>query len=269
MNDVRITNRINPDFFGPTLFGSMHESGHAMYSLGISPSLDRVPSLSGSTMESSHHASLGIHESQSRMIENMVGRSRAFWTAFYPRLQAVFPSQLNGVEVEAFYKAINRVRPSLIRVEADEATYNLHIMLRFEIEVGLIEGNISVPDLPEIWNAKFQEYFGMTPPDDADGVLQDIHWADGYIGYFPTYTIGNLVASQLWQKLAHDVAEVEAQIAAGKFEPLVEWLRENVHQHGGKFAPMELLERITGEGLSALPYIDYLKTKYGEIYGLS
>jgi carboxypeptidase Taq len=266
--DVRITNRINPSFFGPTLFGSMHEAGHAMYSQGISEGLDRIPILSGSTLDSSHHASLGIHESQSRMMENLIGRSRAFWTGFYPRLQAVFPDQLNGVDMESFYKAINRVKPSLIRVEADEATYNLHIMLRFEIEVGLMDGSVAVPDLPEVWNAKFDEYFGMTPPDDADGVLQDIHWADGYIGYFPTYTIGNLVASQLWLKLASDIDDVEQQIAAGRFDNLLEWLRENVHQHGGKFTPTELLERITGEGLNAQPYIDYLKSKYGEIYGL-
>lgn len=268
-NDVRITNRINSNFFGPTLFGSMHEAGHAMYNQGISPSLDRIPILSGSTLESSHHASLGVHESQSRMLENLVGRSRAFWKAYYPKLQAVFPTQLGGVDGERFYRAINRVKPSLIRVEADEATYNLHIMLRFDIESGLIEGRIDTADLPEIWNAKMQEYFGLTPPNDAQGVLQDIHWADGYVGYFPTYTIGNLMASQLWQALIKQVPDIEEQIAAGEFEPLVSWLREQVHRHGGKYEPMELLERITGEALNAQPYLTYLTDKYGEIYELS
>ncbi len=268
-NDVRITNRINSNFFGPTLFGSMHEAGHGMYSQGIAPSLDRIPALSGSTLEASHHASLGVHESQSRMIENLVGRSRAFWTAYYPKLQTLFPSQLSEVDSEAFYKAINRVEPSLIRVEADEATYNLHVMLRFEIESGLMEGQLEVGDLPEVWNGKMQEYFGLTPPNDADGVLQDVHWADGYVGYFPTYTLGNIIASQLWAQLVSEVPDLEQQIASGKFETLVAWLRENIHQHGGKYEPMELLQRITGGGLDAQPYLDYLTSKYGEIYGLS
>ncbi len=268
-DDVRITNRINGHIFGPTLFGSMHESGHAMYGQGIAPSLDRIPSLSGSTPEAAHDASLGIHESQSRMMENLVGRSRAFWTAYYPKLQAIFPSQLGGVDSETFYRAINRVNPSLIRVEADEATYNLHIMLRFEIELGMIEGEIEVSDLPEVWNSKMQSYFGLTPPNDADGVLQDIHWADGYIGYFPTYTIGNLVASQLWQVIATDIPDIEQQIASAQFETLLAWLRERIHRHGGKYEPMVLLNRIAGEGLNAQPYLDYLTSKYGEIYGLS
>lgn len=240
-----------------------------MYSQGIAPSLDRIPALSGSTLEASHHASLGVHESQSRMMENLVGRSRAFWTGYYPKLQELFPSQLGGVDGERFYRAINRVAPSLIRVEADEATYNLHIMLRFEIESGMIEGEIEVADLPEIWNTKMQEYFGLTPSNDADGVLQDIHWADGYLGYFPTYTLGNLIASQLWERLESEITDIQQQIAAGQFEALVGWLRENLHQHGGKFEPMELLKRITGQGLNPKPYLDYLTTKYGDIYGLS
>lgn len=268
-DDVRITNRINPNFFGPTLFGSMHESGHAMYGQGIAPAYDRIPSLSGSTLDSSHDASLGIHESQSRMIENLVGRSRAFWTAYYPKLQSVFPSQLGGVNSEQFYKAINRVKPTLNRVEADEATYNLHIMLRFDIEVGLIEGSVEVADLPEIWNAKMQEYFGLTPPNDAEGVLQDIHWADGYIGYFPTYTLGNIIASQLWRKVEADIPNLDQQIASAHFSELLAWLREHVHRHAGGYQPMVLLQRITGEGLNAQPYLDYLTGKYEEIYGLS
>ena len=268
-NDVRITNRINGNFFGPTMFGSMHEAGHAIYDQGIANNLDRIPIMSGSSLTSSHHASHGIHESQSRMMENLVGRSRAFWQAYYPRLQQAFPSQLGQVSLDSFYRAINRVRPSLIRVEADEATYNLHIMLRFEIELELMRGNLAAADLPEAWNSKIQEFLGLTPPNDAQGVLQDIHWADGYIGYFPTYTLGNLIACQLWEQLEQDVPNLSAQIAAGKFENLVGWLHENIHQHGAKFQPMELLKHVTGQGLTAQPYLRYLKSKYGEIYGLN
>ncbi len=267
--DVRITNRVNPNHFGSALFGSMHEAGHAIYSQGIAPALDRIPSLSGSTLDSAHDASLGIHESQSRMLENFVGRSRAFWTAYYPRLQAVFPEQLGDIEVDTFYRAINKVERSLIRVEADEATYNLHILLRFEIEADLIEGNLAVADLPEAWNSKFEEYIGLTPPDDRRGVLQDIHWSDGYFGYFPTYTLGNIICAQLWKKLGTDVPDLEAQISRGEFNELIGWLHENVHRHGGKYEPMVLLKRITGEELSARPYLEYLTDKYSEIYGLS
>ncbi|GMR10053.1 MAG: carboxypeptidase M32 [Anaerolineae bacterium] len=267
--DVRITNRVNPNHFGSALFGSMHEAGHAIYSQGIAPALDRIPSLSGSTLDSAHDASLGIHESQSRMLENFVGRSRAFWTAYYPRLQAVFPEQLGDIEVDAFYRAINKVDRSLIRVEADEATYNLHILLRFEIEADLIEGNLAVADLPEAWNSKFKEYLGITPPDDRRGVLQDIHWSDGYFGYFPTYTLGNIICAQLWQKLSADVPDLEAQISRGDFKELIGWLHENVHRHGGKYEPMVLLKRVTGQELSAKPYLEYLSGKYSEIYGLS
>ena len=267
-DDVRITNRINGSTFGPTLFGSMHESGHAMYSQGIPASLDRIPVLSGSSLDSSHHASLGIHESQSRMMENLVGRSREFWQAYYPRLQAAFPGHFDHVPVERFYRAINRVKPTLIRVEADEATYNLHIMLRFEIELDLMQGGLAVADLPEAWNSKMQAYFGLTPPNDALGVLQDIHWSDGYFGYFPTYTLGNLTASQLWQTLEQELPNIRSQIASGKFHDLLAWLREKIHRHGAKFQPMELLERVTGARLSPEPYLKYLQTKYGEIYGL-
>ena len=267
--DVRITNRVYPNQFGPALFGSMHEAGHAIYSQGIAPALDRIPSLSGSSLEGAHDASLGIHESQSRMLENLVGRSRAFWTAYYPRLQAAFPSQLGGVEVEAFYRGINRVERSLIRVDADEATYNLHILIRFEIEADLIEGDIAVADLPEAWNAKYEEILGLTPPDDRRGVLQDIHWSDGYFGYFPTYTLGNLISLQLWQKLSEDLPDLEVQISRGEFGELVGWLNEKIHRHGGKYEPMDLLNRVTGEDLSAKPYLDYLTDKYSEIYGLS
>jgi len=267
--DVRITNRVYPNQFGPALFGSMHEAGHAIYSQGIAPALDRIPSLSGSTLEGAHDAGLGMHESQSRMLENLVGRSRAFWTAYYPRLQAAFPAQLGGIEVDSFYRAINKVERSLIRVDADEATYNLHILIRFEIEADLIEGNLAVADLADAWNAKFEEILGLTPPDDRRGVLQDIHWSDGYFGYFPTYTLGNIISAQLWRKLSADVPDLEAQISRGEFKELIGWLHENVHRHGGKYEPMDLLKRITGEKLSARPYLEYLTDKYSEIYGLS
>ena len=267
--DVRITNRVYPNQFGPALFGSAHEAGHAIYSQGIAPALDRIPTLSGSTLEGAHDASLGIHESQSRMLENLIGRSRAFWTAYYPRLQAAFPSQLGGVDAEAFYRGINKVERSLIRVDADEATYNLHILIRFEIEADLIEGNLAIDDLPEAWNAKFEEYLGLRPPDDRRGVLQDIHWSDGYIGYFPTYTLGNLISVQLWQKLRQDLPDLEAQISKGEFGELIGWLNEKIHRHGGKYEPMDLLKRATGEELSAKPYLKYLTDKYSEIYGLS
>ena len=267
--DVRITNRVSPNHFGSALFGSMHEAGHAIYSQGIAPALDRIPSLSGSTLEGAHDASLGVQESQSRMLENLVGRSRAFWTAYYPRLQAVFPEQLGDIEVDTFYRAINKVARSLIRVEADEATYNLHLLLRFEIEADLIEGNLAVADLPEAWNSKMEEYLGITPPDDRRGVLQDIHWSIGLFGYFPTYTIGNIISVQLWQKLNAELPDLEAQISRGNFTELVGWLHENVHRHGGKYEPMDLLKRITGEELNAKPYLEYLTGKYSEIYGLS
>ena len=267
-DDVRITSRVYPNSFGEALFGSVHEAGHGMYSQGLAGDLDRIPALSGSTVESSHHASLGIHESQSRMMENLVGRSRNFWNAYYPTLQKVFPSQLGEIDVDSFYRGINKVQRSLIRVDADEATYNLHVMLRFEIEFGLIEGDLEVPDLPEIWNAKYEEYLGITPPEDRLGVLQDIHWAIGLIGYFPTYALGNLIASQLWEKLGSDIPNLGEQIAAGQFGDLVAWLREKVHRYGGNYEPMVLLERITGEGLSAKPYLKYLKDKYSEIYDL-
>jgi carboxypeptidase Taq len=267
--DVRITTRVNPNYIGSALFGSMHEAGHAIYSQGIAPALDRIPTLSGSSLEGAHDASLGIHESQSRMLENLVGRSRAFWTAYYPRLQAVFPSQLGGVDAEAFYRGINKVERSLIRVEADEATYNLHILLRFEIEADLIEGNLEVADLPEAWNSKIEEYLGLTPTDDRQGVLQDIHWSDGYFGYFPTYTLGNLISVQLWQKLIEDLPDLETQISRGEFGELIGWLNEKIHRHGGKYEPMEVLNRATGEELSAKPYLKYLTDKYSEIYGLS
>jgi len=258
--DVRITTRFDTRFLNTALFGTMHEAGHAMYEQGVDPEFDRTPL--GIT------ASLAVHESQSRMWENLVGRSRAFWVGFYERLQEVFPDQLGQVDLETFYRAVNKVNPSLIRVEADEATYNLHIMLRFELEIAMMEGTLDVGDLPEAWNSKFEEFLGLVPPDDAVGVLQDIHWSGGMVGYFPTYALGNLVAAQLWGKINEDIPDLESRIEKGEFGALLGWLRENVHTHGSKFEPVELLTKVTGSGLTAKPYLRYLREKFGDIYGL-
>jgi len=259
VNDVRITTRIAPSFLNSMLFGTMHEAGHAMYEQGVSQSLLRTNLIGG--------ASLAVHESQSRMWENLVGRSYPFWQHFYPILQSKFP-QLADVPLDAFYKGINKVQPSFIRVEADEATYNLHIMLRLEIELGLIEGKLAVKDLPEVWNAKMQEYLGLTPPNDAQGVLQDIHWSWGLFGYFSTYALGNLISAQLWEKINQDIPDLDDQFRQGKFDALLGWLRTNIHVHGRKFMPQELVQRVVGSKIDAAPYMRYLRRKYGEIYNL-
>jgi carboxypeptidase Taq len=260
LNDVRITTRILPEYVGSALFSTMHECGHALYNLGIDPALARTPL--------SELDSLALHESQSRMWENLVGRSLPFWEHFYPRLQEYFPSQLGNVDLKTFYKGINQVKPSLIRVEADEATYNLHIMLRLEIEIALIEGSLQVKDLPEAWNSRMQDYLGLTPPDDRDGVLQDVHWADGYIGYFSTYALGNLVSVQLWECINADIPDLPDQIRRGEFAILLGWLRDKIHRHGTKFEAQELIERVTGSRIDPAPYMRYLTTKYSDIYGL-
>jgi len=260
INDVRITTRVAPDFLNTMLFGTMHEAGHAMYGQGIGMNLERTNLTGG--------ASLAVHESQSRMWENLVGRSMPFWQHFYPRLQELFPGQLGSVPLEKFYKGINKVQPSLIRVEADEATYNLHIMLRLEIEIAVVEGKIAVKDLPAAWNARMKDYLGVTPPSDAKGVLQDIHWSWGMFGYFSTYALGNLISAQLWEKINHDLPDLTGQFHAGKFESLLGWLRENIHVHGRKFMPQELVQKVTGSRIDPAPYMRYLTKKYGEIYGL-
>ena len=194
-------------------------------------------------------------------------RSLPFWEHFYPALQKTFP-QLGKVKLDQFYKGINRVQPSLIRVEADEATYNLHIMLRLEIEIAMVEGTVAVKDLPELWNSRMQEYLGVTPPDDAKGVLQDVHWSSGMLGYFATYALGNLISAQLWEKINQDIPELSGQIRAGKFEALLAWLREKVHHHGHKFEPQELVQKVTGSRIDPAAYLRYLNQKFGAIYGL-
>jgi carboxypeptidase Taq len=202
------------------------------------------------------------------MWENLVGRSLPFWEHFYPELKKLFPAQLDGVSLKTFYKAINKVEPSLIRVNADEATYNLHIMLRLELEIGMVDGTVAVKDLPQIWNAKMDEYLGIVPPDDARGVLQDIHWSGGSIGYFSTYALGNLISAQLWEKIRKDIANLDDQIRRGDFSELLGWLRTNLHQHGRKYEPQALVEKVTGSRIKPEPYLRYLTKKYNEIYGL-
>ncbi len=260
LGDVRITTRFQEDFLSPALFATMHEAGHAIYEQGFRTALARTPLADG--------ASLGIHESQSRLWENLVGRSHPFWSHFYADLQTAFPEALGSVGMDNFYRAVNKVEPSLIRVEADEATYNLHIMLRFELEQALLTGDLAVDDLPGVWDEQTKAFLGITPPDDQNGVLQDIHWSIGYFGYFPTYALGNLIACQWWEKLHQDLPDLDAQIGEGEFAQLLDWLRINIHQHGAKFKPTELIERVTGESLNAQPYLRYLREKFGDLYGL-
>lgn len=260
LGDVRITTRVDENFLNTALFGTLHEAGHAIYEQGVARRLDRTPLGSG--------ASLAIHESQSRMYENLLGRSYDFWVHFYPQLQEKFPSQLGNVDLDTFYKGINKVEPSLIRVEADEATYNLHIMLRLELEIALMEGDLIVSDLPGAWNDRMKDYLGVVPPNDADGVLQDVHWSSGILGYFPTYSLGNLVANQLWEKINRDIPDLSSQIQAGNFSELLAWLREHVHQHGSKFKPQDLVNQIVGTQISPKPYLAYLREKFSSIYGL-
>jgi carboxypeptidase Taq len=202
------------------------------------------------------------------MWENLVGRSMPFWKAFYPRLQELFPENLGNVGLKEFYKAVNKVEPSLIRIFADEMTYNLHIMLRFDLELAMMEGELEAADLPEAWNSKMEEYLGITPPNDAKGVLQDVHWSGGMIGYFTTYALGNLIASMLWEKIIEDIPDLESNFEKADFAPLLTWLRENVHQHGSKYKPMDLVKKVTGQTLTPEPYIRYLRSKFGEIYSL-
>src|SRR5918998_737717 len=259
--DVRITTRFNKGWLAPALFGTFHESGHALYEQGVNPAYARTP-LGGGT-------SMSVHESQSRLWENLVGRSRIFWSYYYPKLQEVFPETLSGVDSETFYEAINVLSPSKIRVEADEVTYNLHILLRFELEVALIEDSLSVEDLPDAWNAKMEEYLGVVPKNDTEGVLQDIHWADGLFGYFPTYTVGNVLSVQFFEEALKAHPEIPTQMEKGKFSLLLSWLRENVHRHGSQYYPDELIRRATGRPLDTTPYLSYLKSKFGELYGLA
>ncbi len=254
LGDVRITTAIDRRQPVSCLLSAVHECGHALYEQGIEPAFDRTPLADG--------ASYGFHESQSRLYENQLARGTAFWRYFYPKFQKRFPRQLGAVPLERFLASINRVEPSLIRTEADEATYNLHIILRFELESALLAGRISVAELPELWRSRMHELLGVTPSGDRDGVLQDIHWPLGLFGYFPSYALGNLIAAQIWKCIAAR-NPVESELAAGKFGGVLDFLREHVHRYGAKYYPSELLRRITGDSrISPEPYLDYLQDKY-------
>jgi len=259
--DVRITTRFEKTWLSPALFATMHEAGHALYEQGVDPSYSRTP-LAGGT-------SMGVHESQSRLWENLVGRSLDFWDHYYPLLQETFPEALGSVDLEIFYGAINEAKPSAIRVEADELTYNLHVLLRFELELEFLDGSLSVADLPEAWNAKMEEYLGLSPESAAKGVLQDVHWSAGLFGYFPTYSIGNVLSVQLFEAALGRHPEITGQIGDGEFGTLLGWLRENVHRHGSRYDPEDLIERATGRTLDPEPYLRYLRGKFGELYGLA
>jgi carboxypeptidase Taq len=256
--DTRITTRYSPRHFGQAFFGIMHETGHALYDQGLDRQHYGLPM--------GDSVSLGIHESQSRMWENLVGRSKPFWQYFYPWVQKLFWESLGDVTFDDFYFAINDVRPSFIRVEADEVTYNLHILLRFEIEHAIFSGDLKSDDVPGAWNEKFRNYFGMTPPDDAAGCLQDVHWSAGLIGYFPTYTLGNLYASQFFAKAKRDLGDLEEQLSQGQFAGLLGWLRENIHCHGQRYRAEELVKRVTGQPLNHDYLISHLKEKYSPLY---
>jgi carboxypeptidase Taq len=259
ITDIRITTRYFTDRL-EGLFGTMHEFGHGLYEHQIDPALERSPLARG--------VSLGMHESQSRMWENLVGRSLPFWRRFFPRLQELQPDALGGYDAESWYREVNAVQPSLIRVEADEATYNLHIILRFEIEQAMLADEFPLEQLPEEWNRRMWDYLGIEVPSDTEGVLQDVHWSGGSIGYFPTYALGNLISAQIWERITADLPDLHDGFEQGEFGPLRDWLRENLHRHGRKFTPSETLERVCGtREIDPEPYVRYLREKLAGIYG--
>jgi carboxypeptidase Taq len=259
-SDIRLTTRFDESYVGTGLWSTLHEAGHGIYENGIDPDLRRSPL--------GRPVSLGFHESQSRTWENWVGRSRPYLRHIHPRLREAFPDRLAGVDPEHLYRAANRVEPSLIRIDADELTYNLHIALRFELELEIFEGRLQPAELPEAWNARTREYLGIDVPDDAHGVLQDVHWAAGSFGYFPTYSLGNVIAGQIWAEAQRSLPDLEQQIGRGELAPLRDWLRERLYRHGGKFNPAEMIERVCGEPLSVAPYLHQMERKMGEIYAL-
>jgi carboxypeptidase Taq len=258
--DIRLTTRYDEHFLPGALFSTLHEAGHGMYEQGLPAERFGLPT--------GQAVSLGIHESQSRMWENLVGRSRAFWEHFFPLAQAMFPSALGDVRIDDFYFAINDVRPSLIRTESDEATYNLHILVRLELEQALLVDELRVADLPTAWRAKYREYLGLEPPNDADGVLQDVHWSSGAIGYFPTYTLGNLYAAQLFEEAGRELGDLHSLFRGGEFLSLLEWLRAKVHSQGRRYPAAELARRITSRPLSHDALMRHLRGKFGPLYDL-
>jgi carboxypeptidase Taq len=260
ISDVRITTRYLENDMRSAIFGTIHECGHALYEQGINPDYQGTSLAEGTSM--------GIHESQSRFMENVVGRSYEFWSYLYNDLQQFFPAKFDGVELEEFCRAINVVQPSLVRVEADELTYNLHIIVRYEIEKGLMAGEFEVKDLPQIWNSKMKEYLGVSPDSDAEGVLQDVHWSFGGFGYFPSYSLGNLYAAQIAHTMRRQLPNFDLLLEQGEFLTIREWLRENIHQHGKFYSPHELIKKVTGEDLNAKYLIDYFEEKYSKVYKL-
>lgn len=261
-NDIRITTRVNPNDIENALLGTVHEAGHAMYEQHIDAAFDGTPLGEGT--------SIGVHESQSRLWENLVARSKPFWVCFFPELQKAFPKQLGDVTLDELYRAINDVSRSLIRTESDEVTYNLHVMLRFELEAQLLEGKLAVADLPDAWNARMESDLGVRPPDDARGCLQDVHWYCMSIGgAFQGYTLGNLMAAQFFEAARSALPDLDDQIIRGEFAPLRGWLADNVHSHGARYLPDELIERATGKPLGIEPFVRHLKRKYGELYDIA
>ncbi len=261
IGDVRITTRVKEEDLGDALFSTLHETGHALYELGVNPALEATPLMGGT--------SSGVHESQSRTWENLVGRSRGFWEHYFPKLQEKFPKQLKGVSLDEFYRAINKVQRSLIRTDADEVTYNLHVMVRFDLELQMLEGKLEIEDLPEAWHSRYEEDLGIRAPSDVNGVLQDVHWYGGLIGgSFQGYTLGNIISALFFEAALKAHPEIPSEIGKGQFATLHMWLKENLYWHGSKFTPSELIQRITGGPLRIEPYIKYLKTKYGELYKL-
>jgi len=259
--DVRLTTRYNPKHMQSSMFGTIHEAGHGLYELGFSDAIADSILASG--------ASLGIHESQSRTWENLIGRSRSFWRRFFPRLQELFPDQLGSVTDEDFYRAINTVEPSLIRVEADEVTYSLHIILRFELEKRLITGDLRVADLPVAWRDEMKRLLGIEPPDDSLGVLQDIHWSMGAFGYFPTYALGNLYGAQFDRAMRDDIADIDELIADGDFSTILQWQRTHIHGKGSTRTAAELCRDVSGDTLDSDHFLEYIRGKYNELYHLS
>jgi len=258
--DVRITTRYRENDALYSVGSIIHEAGHGLYDQGMNPEYFGTPL--------SEMISHGIHESQSRLWENIIGKSESFWKYFYPKLQKEFPKPFKTVSLADFVRIINKVSPSLIRTEADEVTYNLHIIMRFEIEKEMIEGSIDLKDLPKIWQAKMQEYFGIKVPNNSMGVLQDVHWGAGLIGYFPTYTFGNLYSAQFYSAIKRDIPNIDKQIASGKFGEIREWLRKNIHTHGKTYKAGELVKKVTGEDLNSKYFVDYLREKYSKLYPL-
>lgn len=255
--DVRVTTRIKPEDLGSGLFATIHEAGHGLYEQGIPEELE------GTGLANS--SSSAIHESQSLMWENVVGRSHEFWSFFFPRLAARFPDQLRNVDLDRFYRAINKVKPSLIRVDADEVTYNLHIFLRFELELELFEGRVDYRRLPEMWNDRMRDYLGVVPSSNAQGILQDVHWSSGLFGYFPTYTLGHVLAVQFFNEALKQSPGIRSEFAEGRFSTLLTWLNRNIHAYGAKLMPVELVRKVTGHGIDINPYLKYIEDKYASI----